>query len=1048
MTTKTISGNYPSGFTLSTKYSGLILTTSASVGGSGVDVLGNASVDNYGRIAASGESIGLYMNKGGTIINEGGGAISGNNAIQSSSTATTSVVNFGSISGALNGVALYGGGYVSNLELIYGAYAGVLGKGTVVNFGSIYGNGSGVNLTTGLVENVGIIGGGNYAIVASGAATVANGGTVGYAGDKVGVDLENGGSLVNGYTNGPGGNIYGAKGVEASAAAVKNYATIISASAGSGSAGVILTNGATLANGTVSDRSALIEGYNTGLAIDSSASRATNFGTIACTGTLGQPAVYVGGGLLTNGGGGDTTAVVKGQEAVGVVSRGTVANLGFIDGTGLSSGDYGIVFDGGGRLTNGSGANHTAKVAGYGGVEVIGGAGSINNYGTIAALGVYHTGVALGDGGEITNGALNDTAASINGYVGVTLGAGGLVANFGTIGGAAARGGIEMTAGGAVTNGAATDQGARIEGLYSVYAESGALTVANFGSIVGLGAKGAISNTGGARVTNGSPGDTSALIQGSTGVQLGGAGTVGNYATIQGLAGAGVSQAGGSVTNGAATDRTATIEGYSGVKIATAAGTVSNFGTIRGEANDYAAGVFLSAGGRVTNGGGADRSALIEGQNGVICYGSATVGNSGTILGDDSAGVDLVDSGSLTNGSLNNAGAQISGVVGVTVNDASVANFGAITGLSDAAGYGVRLFGVSSLTNGTTGHATALIEGYTGLYANAANDTVTNFGTIAGLGGVALDFYPSANDTLVVEAGCAFEGAVLGGGGTLDLGSGTGTISNFGTAALTVSGSMAATTFQGFDTMVVSSGATFTDGGAVTLAAVQTVQSAGALTLGGTGKNNIINAGLVETTGAGALTLAGALTNNGTVAANGGTLTASGSITGSGVFDIGGGTLDVTGAFAKNVTFTGTAGVLELAQSQGYTGTITGFSKTGGTTLDLVDIGFVGSGEATYSGTKTGGVLTVTDGTHTAHINLKGSYLTSTFTASSDGHGGTDVVDPKADAGAGSLQAGAAHVFIAAMAGLGASAALASAHAGATWPAREPTLANPRVAAA
>jgi len=148
----------------------------------------------------------------------------------------------------------------------------------------------------------------------------------------------------------------------------------------------------------------------------------------------------------------------------------------------------------------------------------------------------------------------------------------------------------------------------------------------------------------------------------------------------------------------------------------------------------------------------------------------------------------------------------------------------------------VRLLGASSLTNGAAGHATALIEGYSGIYTNAANTTVTNFGTIAGLGGVALDFYPSANDTLVVEAGCAFEGAVLGGEGTLELGSGTGTISNFGTAALTVSGSMAATTFQGFDTVIVSNGAAFTDGGAVTLAAGQTVQSAGILTLGGAGK--------------------------------------------------------------------------------------------------------------------------------------------------------------------------------------------------------------------
>ena len=48
----------------------------------------------------------------------------------------------------------------------------------------------------------------------------------------------------------------------------------------------------------------------------------------------------------------------------------------------------------------------------------------------------------------------------------------------------------------------------------------------------------------------------------------------------------------------------------------------------------------------------------------------------------------------------------------------------------------------------------------------------------------------------------------------------------------------------------------------------------------------------------------------------------------------------------------------------------------------------------TYSGSSSGGTLTVTDGTHTAKIALLGNYLASTFVTSSDGHGGTAVVDP------------------------------------------------------
>ena len=44
-------------------------------------------------------------------------------------------------------------------------------------------------------------------------------------------------------------------------------------------------------------------------------------------------------------------------------------------------------------------------------------------------------------------------------------------------------------------------------------------------------------------------------------------------------------------------------------------------------------------------------------------------------------------------------------------------------------------------------------------------------------------------------------------------------------------------------------------------------------------------------------------------------------------------------------------------------------------------------------GHESGGVLTVTDGTHAANIALSGNYLGSTFAASSDGHGGTSVIE-------------------------------------------------------
>jgi len=115
-------------------------------------------------------------------------------------------------------------------------------------------------------------------------------------------------------------------------------------------------------------------------------------------------------------------------------------------------------------------------------------------------------------------------------------------------------------------------------------------------------------------------------------------------------------------------------------------------------------------------------------------------------------------------------------------------------------------------------------------------------------------------------------------------------------------------------------------------------------------------------------------------------------------------------------------------------GQIRDFSKTGATALDLLDIAFGGSTTASFSGTATSGVLTVTNGTHTAKIKLTGNYTTSTFTVSSDSHGGTKVVDPTAPA--------QAHAFVAAMAGFAAGGG------GPVAATSEPWRANPSMLAA
>ena len=99
---------------------------------------------------------------------------------------------------------------------------------------------------------------------------------------------------------------------------------------------------------------------------------------------------------------------------------------------------------------------------------------------------------------------------------------------------------------------------------------------------------------------------------------------------------------------------------------------------------------------------------------------------------------------------------------------------------------------------------------------------------------------------------------------------------------------------------------------------------------------------------------------------------------------------------------------------------ISAFSHTGTTSLDLTDIAFSGGTKATYAGTAASGILTVTDGTHTANIHLTGNYLTATWTLSAAAGGGTHVVDPTATKPP-------AAPLIAAMASFGASHVAATA---------------------
>ena len=108
-----------------------------------------------------------------------------------------------------------------------------------------------------------------------------------------------------------------------------------------------------------------------------------------------------------------------------------------------------------------------------------------------------------------------------------------------------------------------------------------------------------------------------------------------------------------------------------------------------------------------------------------------------------------------------------------------------------------------------------------------------------------------------------------------------------------------------------------------------------------------------------------------------------------------GGTAEISGASSQAVIFEGATGTLKLDDAPAFTGHISGL--TGADAIDLADISYGANTKASFSGNANGGTLTVTNGTQTANIALLGNYLTSGWTLSSDGHGGTVVVDPPSD---------------------------------------------------
>ena len=179
-------------------------------------------------------------------------------------------------------------------------------------------------------------------------------------------------------------------------------------------------------------------------------------------------------------------------------------------------------------------------------------------------------------------------------------------------------------------------------------------------------------------------------------------------------------------------------------------------------------------------------------------------------------------------------------------------------------------------------------------------------------------------------------------------------------------------------------------GGSVTTTSGGIIESTGAGAVNTISGVTVSNAGTIEAIDGSTLIIEVGVSNSGVLIANAADLIIEGAVTGKGTATItDGGLLEFGAASATGVTFSGaSAGTLVLEAPSSFTGAVSGFAAND--FIDLTDVNY-SKASLTYKANSadTGGTLTVTDGTHTAHITLVGIYTAASFTHGNDGGGGT-----------------------------------------------------------
>jgi hypothetical protein len=275
--------------------------------------------------------------------------------------------------------------------------------------------------------------------------------------------------------------------------------------------------------------------------------------------------------------------------------------------------------------------------------------------------------------------------------------------------------------------------------------------------------------------------------------------------------------------------------------------------------------------------------------------------------------------------------------------------------------------------DGSNGHTVT----NTGSVAVVAGDTVNLLGTINNTGTIALN----NNSYMIVDTG----GVTLAGSGNVTL--------SDSVAGGNIVGNGANTTLTNQST--ISGGGTIGGNGLL-------LNNQGVIDANGTnplivdtGPSAVTNSGTLEATNNATLYVASNVTNTGHLIANNGTEIFAGAVSGNGIATVqGAGSIEFGSTTTANITFAaGADGTVTFDDASSLTGklSVTGFTL--GDTIDLADINY-GSSGPTLTFSKS--VLTVSDGTDVAKLNMVGNFTLASFKAAPDGSGGTLITDPPA----------------------------------------------------